>query len=186
MKSKKNIVLVGMMGAGKSSIGKLLSKKIGFDFVDIDKLIEEKEDKTIVEIFKINGEKYFRDLEEKISIEKLKNTNQVIALGGGAYLNRNIRKQTLDKSTSFWLNWNSSMLINRIKANKKRIKHLLENSLMLVTALAPKIGYDKAANIAKTAHKNGTTLKYEVIKSGLISEREYDKIMSPIKMTKPK
>ena len=95
MKSKKNVVLVGMMGAGKSSIGKLLSKKIGFDFVDIDKLIEEKEDKTIVEIFKINGEKYFRDLEEKISIEKLKNTNQVIALGGGAYLNRNIRIQTL-------------------------------------------------------------------------------------------
>ena len=108
MKSKKNIVLVGMMGAGKSSIGKLLSKKIGFDFVDIDKLIEEKEDKTIVEIFRINGEKYFRDLEEKISIEKIKNTNQVIALGGGAYLNRNIRKQTLAKSTSFWLNWNSS------------------------------------------------------------------------------
>ena len=72
------------------------------------------------------------------------------------------------------------------RADKKRIKFLLENSLMLVTALAPKIGYDKAANIAKTAHKNGTTLKYEVIKSGLISEREYDKIMSPIKMTRPK
>ena len=69
MKSKKNIVLVGMMGAGKSSIGKLLSKKIGFDFVDIDKLIEEKEDKTILEIFRISGEKYFRDLEEKIQIK---------------------------------------------------------------------------------------------------------------------
>ena len=111
MKSKKNIVLVGMMGAGKSSIGKLLSKKIGLDFVDIDKLIEKKEDKTIVEIFRISGEKYFRDLEEKISIEKLKNINQVIALGGGAYLNRNIRKQTLAKSISFWLYWNPSTLI---------------------------------------------------------------------------
>ena len=55
-----------------------------------------------------------------------------------------------------------------------------------VTALAPKIGYDKAAYIAKTAHKNGTTLKQEVIKSGLIKENEYDKIMNPIKMTKPK
>ena len=75
--------------------------------------------------------------------------------------------------------------VKGIKADKKRIKHLLDNSLMLVTALAPKIGYDKAAFIAKTAYKNGTTLKYEVVKAGLIKESEYDKIMSPIKMTKP-
>ncbi len=57
---------------------------------------------------------------------------------------------------------------------------------MLVTALAPKIGYDRAAHVAKTAHKNGTTLKEEIIKAGLISGKEYDRIMSPIKMTKPK
>ncbi len=76
--------------------------------------------------------------------------------------------------------------IKGIKADKKRIKYLLDNSLMLVTALAPKIGYDRAASIAKKAHKNGTTLKDEVIKAGLIKEKEYDKIMSPIKMTKPK
>jgi len=76
--------------------------------------------------------------------------------------------------------------VKGIKADKKRIKHLLDNSLMLVTALAPEIGYDRAAQIAKTAHKNGTTLKQEVIRSGLIKEKEYDKIMSPIKMTKPK
>ena len=76
--------------------------------------------------------------------------------------------------------------VKGIKADKKRIKHLLDNSLMLVTALAPKIGYDKAAKIAKAAYKNGTTLKHEVIKSGLINEKEYDKIMVPIKMTKPK
>ena len=76
--------------------------------------------------------------------------------------------------------------VKGIKADKKRIKHLLNNSLMLVTALAPKIGYDKAAKIAKLAYKNGTTLKHEVIKAGLIHEREYDKIMSPLKMTKPK
>ena len=77
-------------------------------------------------------------------------------------------------------------MINYIKADKKRIKYLLENSLMLVTALTPKIGYDKAANIAKTAHKNGTTLRHEVIKAGLVSEKDYDKIMNPIKMTRPK
>jgi len=76
--------------------------------------------------------------------------------------------------------------VKGIKADQKRIKYLLDNSLMLVTALTPKIGYDKAAQIAKTAHKNGTTLKEEVIKAGLIKEKEYDKIMSPLKMTRPK
>jgi len=76
--------------------------------------------------------------------------------------------------------------IKGIKADKKRIKYLLDNSLMLVTALAPKIGYDKAAKIAKDAHKNGSTLKEEVVKSGTLSEKEYEKIMNPILMTKPK
>jgi len=76
--------------------------------------------------------------------------------------------------------------VKGIKADKKRIKYLLDNSLMLVTALAPKIGYDRAAQIAKVAHKNGTTLKEEVIKAGLINNKDYDKLMSPMKMTKPK
>ncbi len=76
--------------------------------------------------------------------------------------------------------------VKGIKANKKRIKELLDNSLMLVTALAPKIGYDKAAKIAKAAHRNGTTLKHEILKSGLVEEKEYDKIMNPLNMTMPK
>ncbi len=76
--------------------------------------------------------------------------------------------------------------VKGIKADKKRIKYLLDNSLMLVTALAPNIGYDKAANIAKSAHKNHTTLKEEVLKTGLIDEKDYEKIMNPIKMTRPK
>ncbi len=76
--------------------------------------------------------------------------------------------------------------VKGIKADKKRIKELLDNSLMLVTALAPKIGYDQAAQIAKSAHKNGTTLKKEIVKSGLLSEKDYNKIMNPLKMTKPK
>jgi fumarate hydratase class II len=76
--------------------------------------------------------------------------------------------------------------VKGIKADKKRIKYLLDNSLMLVTALAPKIGYDEAAKIAKEAHKKGTTLKEEVIRSGALNENEYDKIMNPMMMTKPK
>ena len=76
--------------------------------------------------------------------------------------------------------------VRGIKADKKRIKFLLDNSLMLVTALAPKIGYDNAAKIAKEAHKKGTTLREEVIKSGALSEKEYNKLMNLMLMIKPK
>jgi fumarate hydratase, class II len=75
--------------------------------------------------------------------------------------------------------------VKGIKANKKRIKEHLDNSLMLVTALAPHIGYDNAAKIAKTALKNGTTLKYETLKTGLIKEKQYEQIVDPRKMIYP-
>tara|TARA_B100000029_G_C16919994_1_gene720984 strand:- start:280 stop:546 length:267 start_codon:yes stop_codon:yes gene_type:complete len=75
--------------------------------------------------------------------------------------------------------------IKDLRANKKKIKQDLENSLMLVTALSPKIGYDNAAKIAKAAYKNETTLKEEAIRSGLITEKEYEKVVNPKKMIKP-
>jgi fumarate hydratase, class II len=72
-----------------------------------------------------------------------------------------------------------------IKANRKKIKQHLDNSLMLVTALAPKIGYDNAAKIAKAALKNDTTLMHEALKTGLINEKDYKRIVNPKKMIKP-
>jgi len=75
--------------------------------------------------------------------------------------------------------------VKGIKANKKRIKEHLDNSLMLVTALAPHIGYDNAAKIAKVALKNGTTLKYETLKTGLVDDKKYEKIVDPKKMIYP-
>ena len=75
--------------------------------------------------------------------------------------------------------------VSGLKADKNRIKHLVDNSLMLVTALSPKIGYDNVAKIAKNALKNKTTLKAEAMKSGLINERDYNKIVDPNKMIKP-
>ena len=75
--------------------------------------------------------------------------------------------------------------IKGIKANKKRIKEHLDNSLMLVTALAPHIGYDNAAKIAKIALKNGTTLRHETLKTGLVSEKDYERIVDPRKMIHP-
>jgi len=85
-----------------------------------------------------------------------------------------------DSSKSF-----AKYCIKGLKADKQKIKKFLDNSLMLVTALSPKIGYDNATKIAKKAHKNGTTLKEEAIKSGLINEKNYDKIVNPKKMIGP-
>ena len=79
----------------------------------------------------------------------------------------------------------SLFCIKGIRADKKKIKEHLDNSLMLVTALAPRIGYDNAAKIAKKALKSGTTLKEEAIKSGLINEKEYDLLVDPNKMIRP-
>ena len=79
----------------------------------------------------------------------------------------------------------SKYCVSGLKADKKRIKELLDNSLMMVTALSPHIGYDNAARIAKNALKNKTTLKLEAIKSGLINEKDYNKIVDPKKMTHP-
>ena len=120
MKLNKNLVLVGMMGSGKSSIGKILSKKLEFEFIDTDMKIEKIEKKTISEIFKKNGEKYFRNIEEVISLKSLQLNNKVIALGGGGYINPIIRKYTLEKCISVWLDWKNETLINRIKNSKKR------------------------------------------------------------------
>ena len=120
MKLNKNLVLVGMMGSGKSSIGKILSKKLQYEFIDTDNKIEEIEKKTISEIFKLNGEKYFRNIEEIISLKFLKLNNKVIALGGGGYINSNIRKYVQKKCISVWLDWENETLINRIKNSKKR------------------------------------------------------------------
>ena len=120
MKSKENIVFLGMMGSGKSSIGKLFSKKLKLDFHDTDEHIENKLGSKISRIFKEKGEKFFRECEEKITLELLKNKNTVIALGGGAFLNKKIRNEILHNHLSFWLKWDDKILVDRIKKSSKR------------------------------------------------------------------
>jgi len=117
---KKNLVFLGMMGSGKSSIGYLVSKKLNLKFIDIDNLIEEEVGMTISNIFELNGENYFRSLEQKTTLETLKTFGNVVSLGGGGFINQKIRKETLANHFSFWLSWNESTLLKRIKNNKKR------------------------------------------------------------------
>ena len=120
MNSNKNLVFLGMMGSGKSSIGAMVSKKLNIQFIDIDNLIEEHAGMTISEIFEENGEEYFRNLEEKITIKSLKHKKVVVSLGGGCFINDRIRKDVLTNHFSFWLNWDDLVLIKRIKGSKKR------------------------------------------------------------------
>ena len=128
---KKNLVLTGMMGVGKSTVGKNLAQKLSYNFVDIDRTIESREGSTINLIFKNKSESYFRKLENEISLEKLKKKNTVVSLGGGAFLNKSIRREVKNTSVSFWLDVDVSELIKRLKKTKKR--PLLYNKNLNVT-----------------------------------------------------
>jgi len=120
MNSNKNLVFLGMMGSGKSSIGSLVSKKLDLPFIDVDNIIVENTGMSILEIFEKKGEDYFRNLEEKVTLKCLKKSKKVISLGGGGFINAKIRKEILSNHFSFWLSWDESILIKRIKGSKKR------------------------------------------------------------------
>jgi shikimate kinase len=116
----KNLALTGMMGVGKSTIGKILAKKLNYTFVDVDKLIEIKEGSSINLIFKNKSEGYFRKIEKDITLSELKKNNSVVSLGGGAFLNSSIRKSVKKLSISFWLDLPTDELIKRLKKSKQR------------------------------------------------------------------
>ena len=120
MDSKENIVFLGMMGSGKTTIGKLVSKKLNLNFFDTDKTIEDELNMKISKIFKEKGEIFFREFEEKVTLNLLNKKNAVIALGGGAFLNKNIREKILNCHVSIWLKWKDEILLERIQNSFKR------------------------------------------------------------------
>ena len=120
MKIKKNLVLLGMMGVGKTGIGKYVARKLKINFFDIDKLVEKKNEMTVTEIFKAKGENYFRKEEELVTIKYLNKKRSVISLGGGGFINEKIRKKVLTECISVWLNINIETIYARLKNSKKR------------------------------------------------------------------
>ena len=117
---KDNIALIGFMGSGKSTIGRILAKYMDMKFIDIDKLIAAREKKTIPEIFSEKGEQYFRKLEREIVLEESLNNNIVIATGGGVIIdNENIKNL---KETSFivYLDCTIECIYERVKNSKTR------------------------------------------------------------------
>ena len=144
---RKNLVLLGMMGVGKTTLGKIVAKKIGLKFIDTDENIEKKCVMKISEIFKIKGEDFFRTEEEKEVLKALKESNAVIALGGGAFINKEIRNNILKNAVSIWLDVDSKDLNNRIKWTMKRPLLNTKNKQKKIDEL-----YDKRKNIYKMAN----------------------------------
>ena len=141
MKSNNNLVLLGMMGSGKSTIGYLLSKNLNIELNDVDEIIEKEEGCKISEIFEKKGEICFRKIEEKITLKLLGSNKKIISLGGGGFINNNIQNEVLSNHISFWLDWNNSTLINRIKRSKKRpiAFNLTENQIKKIISERSKI-----------------------------------------------
>tara|TARA_B110000285_G_C14764223_1_gene440956 strand:+ start:55 stop:537 length:483 start_codon:yes stop_codon:yes gene_type:complete len=109
-----------MMGVGKSTIGKAISKQLSMQFIDIDSIIEKKLKLTVQKIFEKHGEVFFREFEEKVTLEEIKKENKVISLGGGAFMNKKIRDYVILHTKSFWLDLDAKLLEKRLISSKKR------------------------------------------------------------------
>jgi shikimate kinase len=117
---RRSIVLIGMMGAGKSSIGRRLAARLNLPFVDADAEIEKAASMTIPEIFAAHGEPYFRAGEARVIARLLEGGPQVLATGGGAFMNPETRAAVHAKGISIWLKATLDILIRRIKRRTER------------------------------------------------------------------
>ena len=147
--NKKNICIMGLMGSGKSIIGKDLSKNLNLKFYDIDKEIELMTNKKISAIFKEEGESFFRYIEEKVCSEILTKENCVVSLGGGSIISKKIRKIIKKNSYSIYLQVKLNNLQNRLKFSKKRplLNKNLNNSEILKNILKDRQKYYEKADL---------------------------------------
>jgi len=167
---KKNLILLGMMAVGKTTLGKIVAKNHNLEFIDTDKEIEKKNLMTVSQIFQEKGEKFFR-MEEKREVNKiLKKKNCIIALGGGAFIDKSIRDNILNNAISIWLDCDIRILKKRSLWNEKRPLLKNENKLEKLKEL-----YSKRKNIYKLSnHKivcDKLTKKNIVEKIGIIYEK---------------
>ncbi len=117
---ERSIVLVGLMGCGKSSVGRRLASRLGLGFVDADEEIERVAAKSIVEIFADHGEAYFRDGERRVIARLLSTGPQVLATGGGAFINPDTRAKIRERGVSIWLRAELPVLMRRVSKRDTR------------------------------------------------------------------
>jgi len=116
----RSVVLVGMMGAGKTSVGKRLAHRLGLTFVDADVAIEDAAKKSVSEIFAQHGEEYFRQGERRVIARLLREPRQIIATGGGAFMNDETRAAIVGVGISIWLKADWELLYERVRRRPTR------------------------------------------------------------------
>ncbi|MBQ8887261.1 MAG: shikimate kinase [Candidatus Gastranaerophilales bacterium] len=165
-----NISLIGMMGSGKTTIGKILAEKLDYIFTDTDSKIVEQENCSINEIFGNKGEDYFRKLETNVLIETLKNDNQIVSTGGGIIKKDENINLLKEKSIVFYLEADDKTLFERVKNNKERpllnVENMQEKITILLNERIQK--YKQAHHTISTINKTPNEIVNEII--GIINE----------------
>lgn len=165
---RNTVVLTGMMGSGKTTLGKELAKNLKIDFFDADKEIEKFTNMTIPTIFKKKGEIFFRKIEEKICIDLINNEKKVVSIGGGAFLNNKIRQHILKNSKSIWIHTNLDTIVKRIKSSKN-IRPMLDYSKLeksIESIFKKREPIYKLADITiQTSNKNKAAIVAEIKKN---------------------
>ena len=169
MKLNKNLILVGNMASGKTIIGRLLAKKLYLKFYDSDLIIEKKAKMKIFQIFEKKGETVFRNLEKEIILNLLKKNNTVISFGGGAFLNKIIRKNAQKRGLTIWLKQDPKVLIDRIKKNNRR-------------PIASRLSENELKNLIINRSKFFSKAKYEINCEGMEKNTIVDKIIKELKL----
>lgn len=159
-----NISLIGMMGSGKTTVGKLLSERLNLRFVDTDELIVQSEGCSINEIFASKGEGYFRKLETEILKSVLNSDNQIISTGGGIIKSELNIQLIKSKSKSFYLKADAQSLFERVKNDSSRplLKDCTKDKINMILSQRV-LQYEKADYIINTVNKVPENIVEEVI-----------------------
>ncbi len=145
-----NIVLIGFMGSGKTSVGKILARKLYKKFVDVDSIIEKEQESSVSEIFETKGENYFRCLEQKCMNELTQNTGQVISTGGGLPIYSSIS----DKSLIVYINADFDVILKRLPVKEHAKRPLLQDEPRARALFEQRIGrYEELATFSVDANQ---------------------------------
>ncbi len=161
----KTIVLIGMMGSGKTTIGKLLGEKLTLRSIDIDVIIEHNEKRTISEIFQNEGEKYFRNIERETIEKNFTNKDLIISLGGGAFEDQLTQELLLKNSTVIYLKTSPNVILERIKNNTNRplLKNQMTVEKIQSIILQRQKNYELANITILTDNKNTDKIVEEIL-----------------------